>query len=166
MLSDKMVVGDNMVVSINYVLKLKNGQEMSRADGDDPLEFIQGFGQIIPGLEQEVYGMAVGDSKEVSIKPTDAYGELNSDEIVEVARDNFPDNINLVVGEPISVRDRETGENFVAYISEVNDESVLLDFNHPLAGEELYFSVEIVGLRQASDEELAHGHVHQDGKHH
>ena len=166
MLSDKMVVGDNMIVSMNYVLKLKNGQEISRADGDEPLEFIQGLGQIIPGLEREVYGMAVGDSKEVSIKPTDAYGELTSDEIVEVARDNFPDSINLEVGEPISVRDRETGEDFVAYVSEVNDESVLLDFNHPLAGEELFFSVEIVGLRKASDEELAHGHVHQNGHHH
>ena len=162
MLDGKLVVADDLVVSMNYVLSLDDGKEISRADGDDPLEYIQGKGHILPSLEQEVYGMAVGDTKDLSLEPSEGYGDLLQEEVVEVDRDNFPEDFSFSVGKPISVKDRETEENFTAYITEVKSDSVVLDFNHPLAGKKLFFSVEIVDLREASDDEIAHGHVHED----
>jgi FKBP-type peptidyl-prolyl cis-trans isomerase SlyD len=140
-------------------LQLDDGEVIDASAEDEPLEFLQGQGQIIPGLEQTLYGMAVGDEKEVVVAPADGYGERESDASELVDRDVFPPDLDLKPGMAIRMKD-ETGRAFAAYVTEIRRDGVLLDFNHPLAGETLHFQVKISALRPATSEELAHGHVH------
>ena len=158
-------VADDMVVSMTYTLDV-DGEEVDQADENDPMQFLQGHGNIIPGLEKELYGMGVGDTKEVTVAPADAYGELDPDNSDAIPRDVLPDNYDPEIGDPLQLRDTESGEVFQVYVAEVAEDKVFVDFNHPLAGDTLSFLVKIVGLRPASSEELAHGHVHTPGHHH
>ncbi|MFN2174275.1 MAG: peptidylprolyl isomerase [Candidatus Promineifilaceae bacterium] len=158
-------VTDDMVVSMAYVLEV-DGEEIDRADEDDPMLFLQGHGNIIPGLESELYDMGVGDSKEVTVQPADAYGELDPENRDQIPRDILPPDYEPMIGDPLELRDTETGEVFQVYVADLDDENVIVDFNHPLAGETLNFQVKIVDLRPAQSEELAHGHVHTHGHHH
>ncbi|HSM54551.1 MAG TPA: peptidylprolyl isomerase [Candidatus Sulfomarinibacteraceae bacterium] len=153
-------VQDDIVVGLDYVLRLDDGEVVDSSQGRDPLEFIQGRGQIITGLEQELYGMGVGDEKSVRVEAGEAYGEYDDERLQNVPRDAFPDDMELEEGMSVRMRDSNSGNLFDAYIDEVGEDSVVLDFNHPLAGETLHFDVKISSLRQASDEELDHGHVH------
>jgi FKBP-type peptidyl-prolyl cis-trans isomerase SlyD len=157
---------DDTVVSLDYSLRLDSGEEIDRSRDDEPLQFIQGHEQIIPGLENELYGMVIGEEKKVTISPEEGYGEYESENFVMMPRESFPPDMALVVGERLFVRDSESDQEYPAYIAEVGDDSVKLDFNHPLAGETLHFKVKIVALRDATDEELAHGHVHGPGHAH
>jgi FKBP-type peptidyl-prolyl cis-trans isomerase SlyD len=159
-----LVVADNLVVSMDYTARLDDGQVADTSSDKDPLEFIQGQGQIVPGLENALYGMAVDEEKEVLIAPADAYGDVNESEFQLVPRDVFPPTVDLTPGQGLHLRDNSTQQVMQAYVVEVRSDDVLLDFNHRLAGETLRFSVKIVGLRQATSEELSHGHVH-DGEH-
>jgi FKBP-type peptidyl-prolyl cis-trans isomerase SlyD len=158
-------VADDMVVSMAYTLKV-NGQEMDRAEENEPLLFLQGHQNIIPGLESELYGMGVGESKDVTVAPADAYGEANPDKRESLPRDVLPADYDPMVGDPLQLRDTESGQVFEVFIAEVDDDKVYVDFNHPLAGETLDFLVKIVDLRPASSEELEHGHVHEHGHDH
>jgi len=166
MIDNNVKVIDDKVVSLAYKLRLGDAREISESADEEPLEFIQGAKQIIPGLERELYGMVIGEEKEVVITPEDAYGERDEDEIVAVPRDSFPASLDLVEGNPVSLRDRQSGESFTAFVQEIGNDEVVLDLNHPLAGKTLHFHVKIVGLRDPTDEEAAHGHVHNsDGGH-
>jgi FKBP-type peptidyl-prolyl cis-trans isomerase SlyD len=158
-----LTVEDGMVVGLDYTLRLDDGEVIDTSSGDDPLEFLQGEGQIIPGLEQELYGMAVGDAKRVTVAPADGYGDYDSQAFETVPPDAFPPDLELTEGMRLHMRD-QSGEVFEVYVAEIGDDGVLLDFNHPLAGETLHFDVTIATLRQATPEELDHGHAH-DGKH-
>lgn len=158
-------VADDMVVSMAYVLEV-DGEELDRADEDDPMLFLQGHGNIIPGLEQAIYGMGIGDSKDVKVEPADAYGELDPENRDIIPRDILPVDYDPLVGDPLELRDTESGEVFQVYVAELDDDNLTVDFNHPLAGETLNFQVTIIDLRPASSEELAHGHVHAHGHHH
>lgn len=153
-------VADNVVVILDYVLTLDDDREADRSGKDAPMEYLHGFNNIIPGLENELIGMSVGDEKEVIVQPELGYGERDPDGVTEFPRDTFPDSLNLEVGESVMMRDKDGGESIQAYVSELRTDSVLLDFNHPLAGETLYFHISITGLREPTSEELAHGHVH------
>ncbi len=157
-------VKDDVVVSMDYSLHV-DGELIDSSQGQEPLDFIQGSGSIIPGLENELYGMKIGESKKVVVSALDGYGELHEEAFTEVPRDQFPSDIPMEVGTEIQVRDEE-GHPMHSRIVEVNDDSVKLDFNHPLAGKELHFDIKIVGLRDATEEELAHGHVHHEGHDH
>ncbi len=159
-----MNVADDMVVSITYALEV-NGELLDRADETDPMLFLQGHGNIIPGLEDALYGMEVGDAKEVTVAPADAYGELDPDSRDEIPLEVLPDDYEPVIGDALRLRDTESEEVFEVFVSEVTDDVVVVDFNHPLAGETLTFQVQIVGLRPATAEELAHGHVHDGHAH-
>lgn len=165
MSEDKQKVADGMVVSMAYTLQV-NGEELDRADEDDPMLFLQGYGNIIPGLERELYGMGIGESKEVTVAPADAYGELDPENRETLPRNILPEDYVPAVGDPLELRDTQTGDVFEVYVAEVGDEEVFIDFNHPLAGETLNFLVKIVGVRPANAEEIAHGHVHEHGHHH
>ncbi len=165
MTETKLRVADGVVVNLEYSLRLDDGEVVDTSTGQEPLEFLQGRGQIVPGLEQALYGMVVGDEKDVVVKPADGYGDQDPEAFEVVDRDVFPPDLNLEPGMGVHMRD-ESGEALVAYVDEVRPEGVLLDFNHPLAGESLYFHVEIVGLRPATSEELAHGHTHGAGHEH
>ena len=163
-MSDGLKVEDGQVVSMDYTLRV-DGEVVDTSDGQAPLEFIQGTGNIIPGLERELYGLTIGASKKVSVAAADAYGELDPEAYADVPRAEFPNNIPLEKGIQIQLRDQSNNPMY-ARIDTFTDESVKLDFNHPLAGKTLNFDVTIVALRGASPEELDHGHVHGAGHHH
>jgi FKBP-type peptidyl-prolyl cis-trans isomerase SlyD len=158
--NSKLKVADDVVVSLEYELKLDDGQVVDSADSSDPLEFLQGYGEIIPGLEEALYGLTVGDELDVIVDPEDGYGDYDPDETEVMSRDTFPADMELDEDMMLEMRDADSGEIYQAYISEVRPKEIVLDFNHPLAGETLYFHVKIAGLRPATDEELDHGHVH------
>jgi FKBP-type peptidyl-prolyl cis-trans isomerase SlyD len=160
-----LTVVDGLVVSLDYTLRLDDGQVLDTSAGKDPLEFLQGSGQIIPGLESALYGLAVGDEKEVEVAPAEGYGNRNPDAYETVPRDAFPADITLTEGLGLHLRD-ESGREVVAYIAEIRPSDVLLDLNHPLAGETLLFEVKIADLRPATSEELTHGHAHGAGHEH
>lgn len=160
-----LTVTDGLVVSLDYTLRLDDG-EIIDASEQEPLEFLQGYNQIIPGLERALTGMKVGESKEVIVAATDAYGEEDEDAYQLVERTLFPPEMELEEGMQLRMRDAQSGEAVDVVIAEVNEGNVLLDFNHPLAGEELHFQVKVVGLRPATPEELAHGHAHDADDHH
>lgn len=152
-------VADGMVVSLNYTLRLDDGQVVDSSNGREALQFLQGQGQIIPGLEQALYGMGVGEEKDVEVAPGDGYGETDPDAYQMVPHDLFPADMELSEGLGLRMRD-EAGQPLEAYVADVSPDGVLLDFNHPLAGETLYFHVKIADLRPGTSEELDHGHVH------
>ena len=156
-------VRQDVVVTIDYELKV-NGEIVDTSQGSSPIQFIQGQQNIIPGLEKELYGMEVGDTKEVVVPPQEAYGEIDPDNFADIPRDQFPPDIPLEPGVELELTDEE-GDLVNARIESVSDSTVRLDFNHPLAGEELYFWVKVIGLRKASPEELEHGHVHEGHEH-
>lgn len=156
----KLRVADDMVVSLHYTLRLDDQKVIDSSAENGPLEFIQGRSQIIPGLERALYGMEVGDVMDVKIAPADAYGELDPDAFQSVPLDVFPEGLALTQGMGLRMRDEETGEVVHAFVAEMLPDKVLLTFNHPLAGEELFFHVQVDTLRPATVEELDHGHVH------
>jgi len=160
------VVADEQVVSLEYTVRLDDGQVVGQSPDGEPLEFLQGQGEILPGLESALYGMEVGEQKQVKVSPAEGYGEYDPEDFAEVPRDAIPDDINLVVGEGLLVRDPESEDVYQAVIAKINPDSVVLDFNHPLAGNALHFDVKVVDLRPASSEELAHGHAHRPGQQH
>jgi FKBP-type peptidyl-prolyl cis-trans isomerase SlyD len=151
-------VTDNVVVSIEYSLTV-GGEVVDTTEGDEPLQFLQGHQNIIPGLERELAGMKIGEKKTVTVSPEEAYGEVDPENIIEVPRSEFPEEIPLEPGIELEVKNAD-GEELSATIAGITQETVKLDFNHPLAGKQLTFEVEIVDLREATEEELTHGHVH------
>src|SRR5512141_2064157 len=156
-------VDDGQVVSMHYTLHV-DGQVVDTSDGGEPLQFIQGMGHIIPGLEHELYNMQVGESKNITVSPTEGYGETDETAFMDVPREAFPDNVPLEEGTELELRD-QSGNQVHARIDKVSDQNIRLDMNHPLAGKELNFDVKIAGLRDATDEEVSHGHIHGDGAH-
>ena len=156
-------VAENVVVSMKYTLTVE-GEVVDSSKENGPIEFLQGHGNIIPGLESELTGMKAGDSKEVTVAPANGYGELDDEAFQEVARSEFPDEIKPELGMELQMRQ---GEQIIeATVVEIGDEIVKLDFNHPLAGKTLNFSVKIADIRAATQEEMDHGHVHSHGGHH
>jgi len=157
-------VQDGVVVSMEYSLHV-DGELLDTSDGQGPLQFLVGYGNVISGLEQEMMGMKIGDSKAVVVQPEDGYGEFDEEAFITVPRDQFPKDIPVEVDTELTVRDDE-GHARYARVESVEGDNVRLDFNHPLAGAELHFNVKIVALREPNEEELEHGHVHEEGHHH
>lgn len=164
--NNKLAVGEGLVVSLAYKLRLDDGEEIDAAAADDPLVYLHGAGNIIPGLEAALDGMKIGQSKSVAVSPQDGYGEQDPNAFELIAYEVFPDGMDLELGMGLNLVDESSGQHVQAYISELREEGVVLDLNHPLAGETLFFDVEVVGLRAATDEELAHGHAHSHGHSH
>jgi FKBP-type peptidyl-prolyl cis-trans isomerase SlyD len=154
-----MVIEDKKVVGMEYTLTLDDGEIADSSDGKEPLFFLHGFGNIIPGLEKALEGLKVGDEKEVKVPPKEAYGEFNEAAFQEIPRDAIPSDVPLEEGIMLELID-ENGYFLPAIIAEVQDEIIVVDMNHPLAGQTLNFKVKIVEIREATEEELEHGHVH------
>lgn len=152
-------VADGVVVSLEYSLHVEEELVESTAD-EGPIEFLQGYSEIIPGLEQALYGLQVGDEREVIVEPEDGYGEYDGEAFEQVPLDIFPEDMDLSLGMPVELYDEEEDETVEGFIAEIRTDSVLVDLNHPLAGETLTFQVRVVGLRAATPEELDHGHAH------
>jgi len=151
-------VQDHIVVKLDYTLIVED-EIMESTNEGEPIEFIQGIGQIIPGLEDALYGMKVGEKKTVEIQPEDAYGIYDPESLQVAKKEEFSEEIPLDVGTFLDLRDNE-GEVLSAQIIEADEETVTLDFNHPLAGKILIFEITIAALRPATREELEHGHIH------
>ena len=160
----KDTVQDGLVVSMDYKLTV-DGEVLDSSDGVGPLQFLAGYDNIVPGLEREMIGMKIGDSKDVVVAPEDGYGEFDDEAFMEVPRSEFPSDLQIEEGVELNVTDEE-GQNQYARVESLTDETVRLDFNHPLAGAELHFSVKVIALRDPTEEELDHGHVHEEGHHH
>jgi FKBP-type peptidyl-prolyl cis-trans isomerase SlyD len=157
-------VTNGQVVSMEYTLWVDD-EVLDTSDGQGPLQFLVGYGNIIPGLEREMLGMKIGDEKEVTVVPADGYGEFDEAAFMDVPRKDFPGDMELEEGLELSVNDEE-GHAHYARIDEIGADSVRLDFNHPLAGAELKFKVKVVALREPTAEETDHGHVHEGEHHH
>ena len=159
-----MQIENNLVVSFDYTLTDNEGQVIDTSDGREPLAYLHGKGGIIPGLERELAGKTVGDELQVSVAPADGYGERNESLKQDVPRAQFDGVEELEVGMQFRV-DTEGGP-MVINVMEIGDEIVTVDGNHPLAGIHLNFAVTIRDIREATSEELDHGHVHGPGGHH
>jgi FKBP-type peptidyl-prolyl cis-trans isomerase SlyD len=160
---NKDTVQDGLVVSMEYTLTV-DGEELDSSRDAGPLQFLAGYDNIVPGLEREMVGMKIGESKDVLVLPVDGYGEFDDEAFMEVPRSEFPSDMELEEGLELGVSD-EDGQHQLAFVESFTDKVVRLDFNHPLAGAELQFSVKVVGLREPTKEELDHGHVHDDHYH-
>lgn len=159
-MNSSLQIQNNMVISINYILTLKDGEEIDRSEPDTPLTYLQGHENIIPGLENALAELKVGDEKEIVVQPEDAYGEYDEDGFFSIERALFPDDFEIEVGMLLHLKDDESNEETEAFVHEISDDEIILDKNHPLAGETLCFKVEIVDIRPATAVEIEHGHVH------
>lgn len=142
-------VKDGDKVKVHYHGKLRSGETFDSSEGREPLEFTVGGGQVIKGFDDGVKGMKVGDKKTVEIEVTDAYGAKNEEMVVEFPKDQFPPDLNPEVGMQLMMSNGN-GQQFPVVIKEVREQSVVLDANHPLAGEELIFDIELVEIANAS----------------
>ncbi len=148
-------IADGVVVKMAYRMVV-DGIEIESAPAESPLHYLHGSENIVPGLEAALLGKSVGDKVSVTLEPSDAYGEFEEDAVQEADLNDFelPDGIE--VGDEVEVEDAE-GDIFVATITEVNDDTLVLDFNSPMAGKTVMFEVEVLGLRAATEDELEFG---------
>jgi FKBP-type peptidyl-prolyl cis-trans isomerase SlyD len=159
-----MQIAQDSVVSIHYTLTSDAGEVIDSSAGNEPLAYMQGHGNLIPGLEKELEGKKVGDKLKVRIAPADAYGEHDTDLVQDVPRAAFGGVADIQVGMQFQAQSNH-GPRTVT-ITKVVGETITVDGNHPLAGQHLNFAVEVTEVRAATQEELSHGHVHGPGGHH
>ncbi|MBB3045817.1 FKBP-type peptidyl-prolyl cis-trans isomerase SlyD [Litorivivens lipolytica] len=154
-----MKIANNCVVSFHYTLTDEDGQTLDSSEGRDPLAYLHGHNGIIPGLENELTGKEAGDALQVVVQPADGYGEINPQLLQQVPREAFQGVESIEPGMQFQAQG-EGGQVQMVVVREVTDEAVLVDGNHPLAGQVLNFDVKIDSVREASEEEISHGHVH------
>ncbi len=162
MFQNDRVVKDGWVVSLEYTLKYEDGELIAESSEDGMLFFIQGRGHVFTLIEGAVEGMQVGDEMSLTMLPKDTYGEYDEDAIELVPLEAFPDDVEIVEGLEIELYDDESGAEIDATVMEVREDGVVVDMNHPLAGEPLTMWLRVADLRPATEEELEHDHVHGD----
>jgi FKBP-type peptidyl-prolyl cis-trans isomerase SlyD len=151
-----MQVTHGAVVQFNYTLTDDEGNVLDSNEACDPLAYLHGYDNIVPGLEHALEGTSPGYKSEVVVEPGEAYGEVNEEAIFAVARDQFPEDAPVEPGMQF-VGETASGDAYFV-VTDVNDTEVTVDANHPLAGKRLHFDVEVVDVRAASNEELQLGH--------
>ncbi len=154
-----MKVENGKVVTMHYTLKNDAGDIVDSSEGKEPMPFLQGHGNIIPGLESALEGCTVGDKLDVTVEPEEAYGLRMQEAIQEIPNSALKGVDNLTLGMQLQSQD-EQGNPFIVTVTKIEGETITVDANHPLAGETLHFSVSIESIREAQEEEIAHGHVH------
>jgi len=154
-----MKVVKGAAVSLDYALHLGDGDVIDRSSPGDPLVYLHGEGQIVPGLERELEGKEVGQRLQVTVPPADGYGEPDPAGRQQVPRSAFPAGFQLSAGQEL-MAEGPGGEPMPFVVAALEGETVVVDFNHPLAGRTLHFDVQVLEVRAATAEELAHGHVH------
>lgn len=162
-----MTIQKDKVVTMHYHLtNTDDGQVLDSSRGSDPLTYLHGTGSLIPGLEQELSGLDVGATKTVQVAAADAYGEYDDNMVQTLPREEFAGIDNLEVGMRLQAQD-QNGNTFSVHVRQIGGNHVVIDGNHPLAGMPLTFEIEIVAVRDATAEELQHGHAHgEEGNHH
>ncbi|MFV0415189.1 MAG: peptidylprolyl isomerase [Chthoniobacterales bacterium] len=162
-----MTITSNKVVNIDYTLTDDEKNVIDSSKGRDPLAYLHGKGQIIKGLEKALEGKKEGDAFQVSISPEDGYGTSNPDNLFQVDRANLKDVPNLEVGMQLQASGDPGGHApQVVRVAKIEEDKVTLDANHPLAGKNLHFDITVKEIREATPEEISHGHVHGPGGHH
>ena len=159
-----MQIGPNSVVSIDYELTNDAGEVLDASAPGEPLVYLHGAHNLIPGLENQLTGKSAGDQLKVSVQPAEGYGEHQPEMVQEVPRSAFPEGTDIDVGMRFNAQTSDGSVSVV--VTEVSPETITVDGNHPLAGQVLHFAVTIADVRAASEEEVAHGHVHTPGHHH
>jgi FKBP-type peptidyl-prolyl cis-trans isomerase SlyD len=154
-----MKVSNGSVVGIDYSLHLGDGNVVDSSDPGEPLTYLHGEGQIVPGLESALEGLSVGERKQVVVAPAQGYGEHDPRGVQEVPRSAFPAEFEPKVGMELTA-EGPNGEPVPFAVREVKPDSVVIDLNHPLAGKTLHFDVTVREVRAATAEEVAHGHAH------
>ena len=147
------------VVDLSYTLKDSEGELLDQADAQDPFTYLHGADEVVPGLEKALEGLKVGDKKAVSVGPSEGYGEVDSQLRVKVKRSQFPQGAELQAGMQFETESPD-GEPMIFMIEKVEGEHVHVNGNHPLAGVTLHFDVEVLSIRDATEEEMEHGHAH------
>jgi FKBP-type peptidyl-prolyl cis-trans isomerase SlyD len=161
-----MTIQKDKVVTMHYHLtNSDDGEVLDSSRDGSPLTYLHGTGSIIPGLEQELAGLDVGATKTVQVAPAEAYGEYNDDMVQTLPREEFAGIENLEVGMQLQAQDQD-GNTFRVHVAQIDGNDVVIDGNHPLAGVPLTFEIEIIEVRDATAEELQHGHAHGEGGHH
>ena len=156
-------VANNQVVTIHYTLTDPDGEVIDSSEGAEPMAYLHGAQNIIPGLERALEGKTVGDEIEVTVEAADAYGEYSEDRVQQVPMEAFEEMEKVEPGMMVTAQTESGQVNLL--VTEVDETTVTVDANHPLAGKSLKFEVSIEAIRDASEEELAHGHVHGPGGH-
>ena len=154
-----MIIEDKRAVSIHYTLTNEQGETLDSSEGQDPLRYLHGASNIIPGLENALVGKTTGDKVSVSVQPEDGYGEINPEMVQIVPREAFEGIDDIQAGMQFQASGPD-GQTQVVTIKAVGEEGVTVDGNHPLAGQVLNFDVSIEEVRDATEEEIAHGHIH------
>lgn len=162
---DKHTVSAGKVVTMHYKLTLDDGQVVDDSAGGEPMSYLHGSGEVVPGLETALEGRKAGDDVRVSVSPEQGYGHREPDAVQAVQRSAFPPNAKLDVGITFQAMDQDENP-LLGTITKVAGDEVTVDFNHPLAGFNLHFEVRVTGVREATAEERRHGHVHGPGGHH
>ena len=160
-----MLIAANKAVSIDYTLTNDAGEVIDSSAGGAPLVYLHGAGNIIPGLEKALEGKQPQDEVDVTIEPEDAYGEYSAEMVSTLNRSMFEGVDELEVGMQFHASAPD-GQMQIVTIRDLDGDDVTVDGNHPLAGQRLNFKVKVVNVRDASEEEIAHGHVHGEGGHH
>jgi len=159
-----MTIAQHKVVTIHYKVVDADSEELiDSSENDEPMTYLHGERNIIPGLEQALEGKVVGDELEVTIAAADAYGERSEDRIQQVPKEAFQEIETITPGMTVTAETEQGQISLV--VTEVDEATVTVDANHPLAGKSLKFNVSIEAVRDASEEEIAHGHVHGPGGH-
>jgi FKBP-type peptidyl-prolyl cis-trans isomerase SlyD len=154
-----LLIGDNLVVSMHYKLTDNDGNVLDSSEGAEPLTYLHGSGNIIPGLEKELVGNVEGDSQQVKVEPEEGYGEINPELIQTVDKAAFQGVESVEVGMSFEAQASDGSVQHIV-VKSIEGEEVTIDANHPLAGVTLNFDVEITSVREATEEEIDHGHVH------
>ena len=160
-----MAIAQNKVVTMNFTLTDDLGNVLDTTDQGGPFSYISGNGMVLPKLEEAVNGMIIGTKKSLKLSAADGYGNYNEEALQVVGKENFPEDFVLEVGMEYMASNPD-GVQMPFIITNVDGEEITIDFNHPLAGKNLNFDIELVDVRDATAEELNHGHVHGTGGHH
>lgn len=156
-----MQITKNAVVAIDYKLTDDSGEVIDSSEGQDPLAYLHGAGNIIPGLEKALEGKAVGDELQVNVPAAEGYGERSGELVQVISREQFGEVEDLRVGQQFQV---QTDEGYLVFtVTRIDGDAVTIDGNHPLAGANLNFDVAVREVREATAEELSHGHIHDEG---
>ena len=159
------VVEQDSVVSVIYTGTFSDSGDVFDTNiGSEPLVFLVGHGNMIEGFEQEMLGAAIGESRQFTLTPERAYGNRDDDAVQPIPKSQFPEGMELEAGMVLGAQSEQGPIQFS--VVEVGEDTVTVDFNHQMAGHTLHFSVEVVDIREATSDELAHGHAHGPGHHH
>lgn len=158
-----MEIADGKVVTMDYVLRNKAGEEIDRSKPDSPMVYLHGHGNIVRGLEKQLTGKVTGDELDVIVAPDEGYGPKQKVKTLRVPRSQLPADIDLKKGSQLVMQQK--GKHYPVWVEKVQGPTVILTPQHPLAGVELHFHVTVKDVRDATEEEIAHGHVHGPGGH-